>query len=98
MTSLRQFILAGSSLATGNTVRDHLNNPKTGTGAIYGETKVTLEPDYQVSLEPEYSVTYQAILEPDFKVSLEDDLKITLENELSVTLINTDYKVTIECQ
>ena len=34
MTTLREFILAGSSLATGNTVRDHIKNPSLGTGTI----------------------------------------------------------------
>ena len=30
-TTLREFILNQSTLPTGNLVRDHLNNPKTGT-------------------------------------------------------------------
>lgn len=34
MTTLREFILAGSSLVTGNTVRDHINNQSIGTGTV----------------------------------------------------------------
>lgn len=34
MATLRQFVLAQSTLPTGNTVRDHIQNPGTGGGGI----------------------------------------------------------------
>ncbi len=34
MPTLREFILAGSSLPTGNTIRDHLNNQSSGGSGI----------------------------------------------------------------
>jgi len=49
MTTLRQFILNGSALATGNTVRQHLNNPKTSTGTLIISSDLSADIDCELS-------------------------------------------------
>jgi len=74
MPTVRELILAASTLPQGNTHRDHLNNLDAGTKTVqvFAELKVELVADLEVELEPE------------LVAEIESDLEAILEPELTV--------------
>lgn len=83
MTTLRSFILAGSSLATGNTVRDHLNNQSTGTVIIGGIRTANIQQSNSANIKNSLSANVnQEKLTVDKPVSLSASINQKLEAEI----------------
>ena len=85
MTTLREFILAGSSLSTGSTVREHIKNPKIGTGTVIigGVKNANIQQSLSANIGNALSANIsQTKLTVDKQVSLSASINQKLEAEI----------------
>lgn len=82
MATLREYILSQSTLPTGNTVRDHIQNPITGGGGdpypvFYQDISIeAVSPDMGFAVE----VVEQAVQQDDIDLETSGDIEISTNN------------------